>query len=152
MCWFTNYVLPTLITVISGVLVYMFGELLNTIWLRPLQEYKNIKSNIAKSLVFYANVYTNVLGANEQSEEWKKLHFEASDKLRWLAAELEGFIQTLSWIKIGIPKKTSLKDAAGLLILLSNSVFGPDQFRQNKENHDTADEIRCLLKIYRYKK
>ena len=56
MCWFTNYVLPTLITVISGVLVYMFGELLNTIWLRPLQEYKNIKSNIAKCLVFYGSL------------------------------------------------------------------------------------------------
>ena len=149
MSWFINYVLPGLITVISGVLVYMLGELLNTIWLRPLQEYKSIKSSIAKNLVFYANVYTNVLTGDEKNEKWENLHFDASDKLRWSAAELEGFIQTLSWIKIGIPKRANLTEAVSSLILLSNSVFGPYRFQKNKENHDIADKIRGLLEIYR---
>ena len=44
MDWIVNYVLPMLITVISGVLVYMCGELLNTIWLKPLQDYKLLKN------------------------------------------------------------------------------------------------------------
>ena len=147
MDWFVNYVLPVLITVISGVLVYMSGELLNTIWLRPLQEYKIIKSSIAKNLVFYANVYTNTSDGMIENEEWKKLRSDASDKLRWLAAELDGFIQTLSFIKIGIPKKVALKKGSGLLIFLSNSMYDPNRFNQGKENRDVANEIRGLLKI-----
>ena len=148
MTWLTNYVLPMLITILSGVLVYMLGELLNTIWLNPLQEYKNIKSNIAKKLVFYANVYSNVSNLENSNTEWGKLQLKASDELRWLASELEGFIQTLSWIKIGIPKKANLKKVVGLLILLSNSMFDSNQFHQNKENRNVVSQIRHLMKIY----
>ena len=151
MAWFINYVLPTLITVLSGVLVYLLGELLNAIWLKPLHDFKGIKSEIAKQLVFYANVYTNVLDGREDDGAWKQLHSEASDKLRWLSAELEGFIQTLSWLKIGIPKKSRLKEAAAKLILLSNCLFDPTPHKQNRENRETANEIRRLLKIYGYK-
>lgn len=151
MDWFVNYVLPTLVTVVSGVLVYLLGELLNTIWLKPLHDFKDIKSRIAKHLVFYANVYTNVLEINESDGEWKRLHSEAGDKFRWLAAELEGFIQTLSRLKLGIPKKANLKEATSNLILLSNCMFDPNPFKQNRENRETANEIRRLLKIYGYK-
>ena len=150
--WFVKYVLPTLITVLSGVFVYLLGELLNTIWLKPLHDFKGIKSEIAKNLVFYSNVYTNVLGIDEQVGKWKELHTEASDKLRWLAAELEGFIQTLSWLKIGIPKKADLSSAVANLILLSNCMFDQEPQEQNKENREIEKKIRCLLKIYRYKK
>lgn len=148
MDWIVNYVLPMLITVISGVLVYMCGELLNTIWLKPLQDYKLLKNNIAKQLVFYANVYTNVSDGKNENEAYINLRLEVSDKLRWLACELEGFIQTLSWVKIGIPKKADLKDAVGELILLSNSLFDSNRFSQNRENRRVANRIRELLKIY----
>ena len=146
--WFVNYVLPIIITVISGVMVYMFGELLNTIWLNPLQEYKNLKREIAKWLLFYANIYSNVLNDNDSSEDWIKLHFVASDKLRSLASDLEGFIQVLSWVKIGIPKKSDLKSAASSLILLSNCMFDSNPTKQSKENHNMADDIREKLNIY----
>ena len=146
--WLINYVLPTLITVISGVLVYLLGELLNTVWLKPLWDFKNIKSEIAKHLVFYANVYTNVLDYSETDGDWKQLHFVASDKFRWLAAELEGFIQTLSWLKIGIPKIAELDNAVDNLILLSNCMFNPNTHEQNSKNGVVANEIRRSLRIY----
>lgn len=52
-----------LITVVSGVLVYIIGEILQTVWLTPLQKFKAIKHDIAVTLTFYARIYTNKIDA-----------------------------------------------------------------------------------------
>ena len=150
MDWFLNYVLPMLLTVISGVLVFLIGEMFTVVWLNPLQEYKRIKHDIAKMLSYYANVYTNVIDNSEQCESWKQEHVDAGDKMRDLSCELEGFIQTLSWMKIGIPSKRNLKEASGMLMYLSNCMFDPNKFQQCAENKNTANQLRALLKIYGY--
>ena len=151
MDWFINYVLPMILTVVSGVLVFLIGEMLNVVWLQPLNVYKIIKKDIAKALTYYANIYTNVIDPTEKNESWKQEHINASNQLRELSCELEGFIQTLSWIKIGIPKKQKLKEATELLMYLSNCMFDPHKYQQNVDNKNTATEIRKLLKIYGYK-
>lgn len=48
-----------LATVVSGVLVYIIGEVLQTIWLSPLQKYKQIKHDVAVALSYHARVYIN---------------------------------------------------------------------------------------------
>ena len=65
--WFVNYVLPSLMTVISGVIVYLLGQYFHIIWLIPLQEYKKIRSKIAHELLLYANIYSNVISGDEKS-------------------------------------------------------------------------------------
>ncbi len=151
MDWFINYVLPMILTVVSGVLVFLIGEMLNVVWLQPLNAYKVIKKEVAKSLSYYANIYTNVIAPTEKNESWKQEHINAADQLRELSCELEGFIQTLSWIKIGIPKKQKLKEATESLMYLSNCMFDPYKYQQNVHNKNTAIKIRKLLKIYGYK-
>ena len=147
--WIVKYLLPSLTTILCGVAVYLLGQYFHTIWLTPLQEYKNIRAEIARKLFFYANVYTNVVSNEEKCEEWKKEHIEVMKELRTLASELEGYIQTLHWFKPGIPSKRKLSQAVILLVALSNSCIDPYPLQQSKMNYDSANEVRDLLKIYR---
>ena len=48
--WFVNYVLPSITTIVSGVVVYLLGQYFYTVWLMPLQEYKKIKDNTTRLL------------------------------------------------------------------------------------------------------
>ena len=149
--WLVNYLLPLLTTILSGVIVYLLGQYFHVVWLIPLQEYKEIRAEIARKLLLYANVYSNVVRNDEKSEKWKNEHIEVMAQLRLLAAELEGYIQTLYWFKLGIPSKKKLSQAASLILELSNSCFDPYPIEQSKRNHDTAGKIRKLLRIYRTK-
>lgn len=70
-----------LITVVSGVLVYIIGEILQTVWLTPLQKFKAIKHDIAVTLTFYArlskkHIYILLIKSGfccrRQSQDWIK--------------------------------------------------------------------------------
>ena len=45
-----------IITVVSGVLVYIIGEILQTVWLAPLQKFKSIKHDVSVALTYYAKI------------------------------------------------------------------------------------------------
>ena len=96
-------------------------------------------------------MYMPMLRGDEKSEQWKNEHIQVMDQLRILAAELEGYIQTLHWFKLGIPSKKKLSQAVSHIVGLSNSCIDPYPIEQSKMNHDTANEIRRLLRIYRRK-
>lgn len=148
--------LTSSLTVISGIIVFIIGQVLHTIWLNPLQKYKEIKHDVAVYLSYYARVYSNVIDISTASDDDKLKVIEVSDKIRMLSCELAGYIETLSWMKIGIPSKEKLSEATNLLMLLSNSLITPydcpDQaFEGSVSNHNTADEIRFLMGMYGYK-
>ena len=148
--------LAIVVTVVSGVLVYIIGEMLQTIWLAPLQKYKEIKHDVAVALSFYAREYTNVIDfacANDkQLEEYR----EVCDTLRKLSCEIKGFIETLSWFKVGIPSKKKLAEASDSLMILSNSLFSPyntpPTAQDGHENKETANEVYKALGMYAVRK
>lgn len=145
-----------IVTVVSGVLVYIIGEMLQTIWLAPLQKYKEIKHDVAVALSSYAREYTNVIDfacANDkQLEEYR----EVCDTLRKLSCEIKGFIETLSWFKVGIPSKKKLAEASDSLMILSNSLFSPyntpPTVQDGHENKETANEVYKALGMYAVRK
>lgn len=149
--------MSTFATIISGVIVYIICQYFYTVWLLPLQKYKEIKSRIVFALSYYANIYTNTINLSnykiDKDDSFKLKHDEASEEIRKLACELSGFIETLSWFKMGIPSKRNLKEASALLIRISNSVYASDSTRdENSSNHDDAKQIKALLKCYKNKK
>ena len=146
--WFVNNLLPLLTTILSGVVVYLLGQYFQVIWLIPLQEYKKIRAEVARKLLLYANVYTNVV---KTGENLKSEYIEAIDQLKILAADLEAYIQTLYWFKLGIPSKKKLSQAVANIVGLSNSFQAPCPSDRNQMNYYRANEIRKLLKIYRIK-
>ena len=145
-----------LATVVSGVLVYIIGEVLQTIWLSPLQKYKQIKHDVAVALSYHARVYINVVDIAHIDNTVKNEYCEVSDKLRSLSCEISGFIETLSWFKIGIPSKKKLREASDLLMLLSNSLFSPYNTQPTSddraENRATARQISIALGLYTRKR
>ena len=130
--WFVNYLLPPFTTILSGVMVYLLGQYFHVVWLIPLQEYKKIRTEIARKLLLYANVYANVVRGDEKSEQWKNEHIQVMDQLRILAAELEGYIQTLHWFKLGIPSKKKLSQAVLLQSFLSSMSLSSSAIRKSR--------------------
>lgn len=153
--------IATMLTVVSGVivgvLVFIVGQILTSIWLKPLQQYKDLKKETVYKLTYYANLYSNVIDLSDYSDSDKFVEeFKlASDELRKLSCSLKGFAETISWFRIGIPNQKTINDSADLIMLLSNSFFTPyntgESHEQNRENYYIANEIFKKLKCY-YKK
>lgn len=117
--------LTIIVTVISGVIVFVFTELFKEMVIEPLRKYREIKCKIAKNLIFYANFYSNPLDINkiEKDNPLYQKYVDASNEIRILAAELGGYIETISWFHPGVPRKEKLSSAYAELIGLSNSFF-----------------------------
>ena len=150
-------IVSIIVTVISGVLVFIIGQILINIWLTPLRQYKELKKEVVYKLSYYANLYSNVIDLSDYSDSDKFVEeFKlASDELRKLSCSLKGFAETISWFRIGIPNQKTINDSADLIMLLSNSFFTPyntgESHEQNRENYYIANEIFKKLKCY-YKK
>lgn len=147
-----EYIGSILVTVISGVLVFILGQILQSIWLEPLQRYKQLKKEVAFLLSYRANVYTNIIDLAKADEkmttEWKAV----SHELRKLSCEIKGFIETLSFIQFGIPSKQKLDEVADDLMFISNNLFSPynkpPTTDQGKENVYARNRIKIALKLY----
>ncbi len=131
------------ITVISGVLVYLIGEVLNEVWLKPLQQYKELKQKIASDIIFYGDCSFNGK-ADTYTESFRQKGKEAEQKYRMDAAELAGFAETISWIRVGIPSKKKLNEASKALIGMSNVLFRKESTRFLT---DYSEEVRTKLKL-----
>jgi hypothetical protein len=150
-------IVSIIVTVISGVLVFIIGQILTSIWLTPLQQYKELKKEVVYKLSYYANLYSNaiVLADYSDSDKFVEEFKLASDELRKLSCSLKGFAETISWFRIGIPNQKTINDSADLIMKLSNSFFTPyntgESYEQNRKNYYIANEIFNKLKCY-YKK
>jgi len=149
----SEIILTSLLTVVSGVIVYIVGEILHTTWIKPLQEYKEIKSKIVTLLTFYARDYVNIVDTDKDSEKRKEEQDKVSEELRMLSSQLLGFIEQTSWFRIGIPSNNELLKASQELMGLSNSLFAPHKQKPSQEqaqfNRERVDEIYSLLKVYK---
>ena len=92
-------IVSIIVTVISGVLVFIIGQILTSIWLTPLQQYKELKKEVVYKLSYYANLYSNAIDLADYSDSDKFVEeFKlASDELRKLSCSLKGFAETISW-------------------------------------------------------
>ena len=145
-----------LATVVSGVVVYILGEILQTVWIEPLQKYKQLKREVSWALSYYANVYTNVMDQAVAPETIKSEYTAVSANLRKLSCDVRSFVETLSWFRLGIPPKKRMVEAAEELMLLSNSLYSPYETAPSSadgfENKQAADRIYSALGVYRKKK
>lgn len=133
--------IPVLPTLAGFYVLIVYGE--------PIKTYKQLKGDIAKSLDFYANIYSNPGYAP------KETLLEAYNKLRDLATQLTSSRQQLPelWVLrklFGLPIHTDMKEAHSCLIGLSNGVFnapGNAMSALMDINQKRADDVRRLLNI-----
>ena len=133
----------TFLTVISGVLVFLFGQLFNEYFLKPIQKYKNLRAQIAYALTYYAMYYSNPLKNDDINEEYNN----ASIELRKLAAKVDAMIELRPKGNMFIPKKDRLSEVSKCLIGLSNGMYSPDPIMSSDNNQNERKTISEKLKL-----
>ncbi len=127
-------------TIISGVIVFVACEWAREEWLTPYQEYRKIKSRIAYALEFYANCYTNVVVFTCKMEDYDK----GREEMRKLACDLAGFMETVGFFRLNIPKSAELIKAHDALIGISNGFYCnkvENEVRTIQSNQESAKTI-----------
>lgn len=138
----------TFLTVISGVLVFIAGQLFNEYFLRPIQDYKKLRAKISYSLTYYADLYMDPIKYQDDKD---KRRANGSVKLRELSAEVRAIIELKPFGNIFIPKKKTLSDVAENLMGLSNGFFShQDNIDYVEYNKKRRIETYKLLKIKDY--
>lgn len=133
---------PVFQTVLSGVLVFLFGETIQRFILEPLKDFKKTIGKIDNKLKFHSNTITSPRLAGELTPELHRV-------LRELSCDLESaykqipFKPLLRFIRI-LLKQDNISEAARKLIFLSNSV---DKNGIPMENNDALEGIRKNLDI-----
>lgn len=137
--------ITVLSTVLSGVFVFILGQLFIEYVLHPIQKYKALKSKIAYLLVYYGNLYTNPAGRGTRDEKYD----EASLELRKAAAECGAFGEEKPKLTFFVPKKKDFAEVMGCLIFLSNNMYqqASDIYRQIDEAVNCESKIKKILRI-----
>lgn len=146
-----NIILTAAITLIGGIILFIFQHIIIEIFIKPIQKQKEVIENIAISLIHFSNLYTSPVqyGSLPSDNPIRKKYMDAANKVRELAALLkvksENILLYDKWniIKYVLPKQ-NVEQAFEGLIHLANS-FGSEG--RGVENSDIADRIRTLLEI-----
>ena len=111
--------------IIAGVVVFIFSQLADEYVLKPIHKFTILKSEIATSLSYLANIYQNPQNANDAenntlSKIEKERHEKASDELRMLAARLRGYLEERPPVAFFLPTTDSITNAYKALLAISN--------------------------------
>jgi len=71
-------------TVISGVLVYIIGQILNRFFIEKIIKQRETFGKISDALIMYENLYTDPIDSNTQISRKEERH-EAQQIFRYLA-------------------------------------------------------------------
>ncbi len=112
------------LTVFSGVLVFILGQVLLKLFLEPIHELKKVISRISFDLIKSANIFSN-------PDEGKDDAFtEASKIMREHASSLHAYFYLVPLYRFtsrlfGMPSEEDILKATKQLIRLSNGKAGP---------------------------
>lgn len=143
-------ILTASITIAGGIIVYVLGHFLVILFVEPIHRLRSFIGEIADSLVFYANVYSNP-GYGQ-----KKIMDEASEVLRRQASQLRARVYSIPWYSLWaftgfVRGKKKIEEASAELIGLSNSVHRSEP-NLGIQNYKRREKIEELLGIQSGKK
>lgn len=134
------------LTIFSGVVIFVLGQLMLKLLIEPVQEFKKTISDVGLSLIEYSNVYANPGVAGIEIER------KASEYLRKLSSRLNAQVYLIPFYNITaklfrLPSREQVVSATNNLIGLSNGVFkSPTDLVST--NLERAERIRIALGIY----
>ena len=134
------------ITVLSGVLTYVVGQLVVKIVIEPVQDARRTIGQISHSLIEHANVIAN---PGVPSEDVMR---ETAQHLRKLSSQLQSHLYLVPRYAttarvFALPSKDQLLLASKYLIGLSNSVYRATD-RVYEHNASRVEKICDALSIY----
>lgn len=135
------------ITVVSGTLVFVLGQLFLEIYLKPLSKYKKTKAEIIFYLYRYKRNIFNPIdykkymdysnSVDVSDKDHVKQYRDAELRSLELAAELAEFLENRGICFLVIPKKRCIRDAIGALNLLSYGIINRENYNAIKENGES---------------
>ena len=136
-----------LITVLSGVLTYVLGQLILKMVIEPVQEMKKTIGLISHVLIERANVFSN------PGVPSKEVMDATSSELRKLSSQLQSHLFLVPRYEqtaklFGLPPHQKILTASGALIGLSNSVYRASDtvYDANaKRNETICDSLGIFL-------
>lgn len=129
-------------TVISGVLVFVLGQIMVKFVIDPIKELKEVFGEIQFSLIFHAQAIYTPVGDRDGEDVAQIVIRDLASKLR-AKTEVIPWYSFFSRISKGfIPPRKNIMDASTQLIGLSNSVKKEDR---SEINHDRVEKIGKLL-------
>lgn len=129
-------------TIITGVLIFVMGQILLKIFIEPVQELMRALGQIKYCMIFYANIFCNPGVGNPTKMD------QTTDELRLCASKLQGALYLVQffrlWSFLGfIPSKENLEQISSELIGLSNSVHSG----KCDENVKRREKILSLISV-----
>ncbi len=129
-------------TVISGVLVFVLGQIFVKFVIEPIKDLKEVLGEIHFSLVFHAQAIYTPAGDRAGEDAAQKVIRDLASKLR-AKTEVIPWYSLCSRISRGfLPPRKNIMDASSQLIGLSNSLKQEDR---SEVNHNRVEKIRKLL-------
>ncbi len=129
-------------TVISGVLVFVLGQILVRFVIEPVKELKEVLGEIQFVLIYHEQAIYTPSGNRAEEDAAQKVIRDLASKLR-AKAEVIPRYSFFSRIFNGfLPPKKNIMDASRQLIGLSNSVKKEDR---SEINHNRVEKINKLL-------
>ena len=107
------------LTVISGVLIFVIGQMIQSFILKPIHDFKIVLGDISHKVKFHLNVIANSVAREERvllsSGDMRDLSCQLESK--YLAIPFSDFFGNMNII----PKRDNIRKAAEDLIQLSNA-------------------------------
>jgi len=138
------------ITVITGVLVFVIGQIIVKFFIEPANEQSKLIGEIFFGLTYYRNVYANPGSARDEILD------KTSDAFRKYGSQLKGTTNAVRsyklWETLGlVPIRANIDKAVGNLICIANSIHLPygqteSDIEAGRANKNDADKTESLLK------
>jgi hypothetical protein len=110
------------LTVLSGFITYVLGQLAVKLLIEPVQEMKKTIGQVAHALIEHANVFSNPgEGAMEDMRQTSQQIRKLSSQLQAQLYLVPSYSNTAKVFRL--PTKENILAASGCLIGLSNSIF-----------------------------
>ena len=108
-------------TVVSGAVIFVFGQLVGKFFIEPIHEQSKLIGEIANSLIIYADLYANPGTGRPEAMD------EAATVFRQQASQLRVTSRSIPWYGLWVflrfvPKRVNIIEASRNLIGLSNSI------------------------------
>ena len=133
------------ITIFGGFVVFVLGQMTLKFLIEPIHKQSEIIGQIAHSLIFYANQYSNPgSGKPEDMDQTSKV-LRSQAALLIAKTHVIKMYTLFEFLKL-VPRRSAIGEAHRNLIGLSNSVYGGPGIT-GVENHKMRKEIEKLLNI-----
>ena len=131
-----------LLTIISGTLIFVLGQIIQNFILKPIQDFYTVKGEIYHKVIWHSNILTNS-GIQEKLIDWASKDMRdlyCQLKTKYMMIPCKKFLSILNII----PNEEDIIRSSGILIRLSNA--GGKQGFETK-NYDSIDELKNIFKI-----